>query len=253
MRLHREVSGRGGRTLVLCNALGTTTALWDPQADALGRAFRVVRYDMRGHGESPAGSVSSVADLAGDVLELLDDLEVARASIAGISIGASVAAWLGAHAPDRVDRLVLACTSATFGEPEGWLERAAVVRQSGIEPIAEASLERWFTAQTRIEQPATVEHFREALVAVDHESYAGCCEALAELDLTADLARITAPALVIAGGDDTRTPPGEVQLMAAGIGGAQLAVIEGAAHLANIDQPAEFTRLMLGHLGKEQV
>ncbi len=251
MKPHYQVSGRGDRALVLCNGLGTTISLWDLQLEQLEPTFRVVRWDIRGHGQSPPGApISSVADLAGDVLELLDDLGIERASFAGVSLGGNVGMWLGVHARARVERLVLACTSATFGAPQTWLERATLVRASGTGSIADASIERWFTAQTRIQRAGSVELVRERLIAVNDEAYAGCCEALAAWDIIGDLPLITASTLVIAGGEDSRTPPAEVQLVADAIGDSQFATIDAAAHLANIDRPAEFTRLMLEHLGR---
>ncbi len=253
MKVAYTIDGDGPRALVLGNALGTTMALWDAQVPALSASFRVIRCDARGHGLTPPGDVRSVAILAGDVLELLDDLGVERASFAGVSLGGSVGMWLAVNAPERVQRLVLACTSATFGDPQTWLERAALVRASGTESIADVAMQRWFTAATFREQPVLVARFREALCAVGDESYAGCCEALAAWDVGDGLASVTAPTLVIAGGDDPALSPADVQLVADGVPGATMHVIANASHFANVDQPRTFTDLMLGHLSKEPV
>ncbi len=239
--------------LVLCNALGTTSTLWDAQLPALEPSFEVIRSDARGHGQTPLGAgVHSVADLAGDVLALLDARGIERASFAGVSLGGNVCMWIAVNAPQRVNRLVLACTSATFGDPQGWLDRAARVRAEGTEGIADMAMGRWFTAQTRSERPALVEGFRDELCAVDDEAYAGCCEALAAWEFAGELPRVTAPTLVIAGSDDPGTPPADVQIVADAIPGARFEVIAGASHFANVDQPEPFTRLLVAHLTEEQ-
>jgi 3-oxoadipate enol-lactonase len=254
MKVHHTIDGDGPRTLVLANAIGTTTTLWEDQIPKLSESFRVVRWDIRGHGLTPlAVGVHTVADVARDVIELLDDLRVERVSLAGISLGGCVGVWLAVNAPERVESLILACTSATFGPSQAWIDRAAKVRAAGTEAIADWSMPRWFAAATRDDRPAAVERFHAALCAISDEGYAGCCEALAAWDATDQLVEVAAPTLVIAGADDPATPPADVQVVADGIPGATMYVIPGAAHLANVDRPRTFTDLMLGHLSKERV
>ena len=169
--------------LVLSNSLGTTWALWDAQLGELTRHFRVLRYDHPGHGRSEAPSgPTTVEALAAGVVELLDRLGLERVSFCGLSLGGMVGMALALEAPERVDRLALCCTAAHLGPPEGWHERARLVRAAGTAAIAERVLERWFTQRYRDESPATVRRFRETLEATPPEGYATCCEAIASWD-----------------------------------------------------------------------
>jgi 3-oxoadipate enol-lactonase len=248
MKLNYRLDGPAGApTLVLASALGTTHELWEPQLSAL-TGFRVLRYDHRGHGGSDVvpGPVT-IEDLAGDVVELLDELELESVSFCGISIGGAVGMAFAAANPERVDRLVLACTSVRFGPPEGWYERAGVVREEGLDGIADELLGRWFTPGFRAAQPETVARFRAMLVATPREGYAACCDALARWDFRGELHRITAPTLVIAAAEDPSTPPAHGETIAAGTGG-ELVVLEQAAHAANVEQPDAFSRALLRHL-----
>src|SRR5215218_569927 len=144
--------------LVLANSLGTALGMWDDQAPALRERFRLLRYDHRGHGGSsvPPGPYE-IEDLGRDVLALLDRLEVERVSFCGHSIGGMVGMWLASEAPERIERLVLCCTSAKFTPPEMWEERARTVRADGVGAIADAVVERWFTPAFRADRPETVE------------------------------------------------------------------------------------------------
>jgi 3-oxoadipate enol-lactonase len=249
MTVHHRIDGDGPGTVILCNALGTTTAVWESPAEALAQGSRVVRWDAPGHGESrPEAGIRTIAGLADRLIDLMDELAIARASIAGLSLGGCVALWMAVNAPERVDRVVLACTSDTFGAAEGWLDRAATVRAGGTEAVADAAMPRWFSPVTRAERPAVVGGFRDQLIATDDECYAGCCEALAEWDATAQLGTITAPVLVVAGELDPTATPEDSRAMAGRIPGARFEVLAGAAHLASIDRPEPFTRLVAGHL-----
>src|SRR5262249_26316566 len=140
--------------LVLPSSLGTTRELWDPQLDAFEREFRVLRYEHRGHGASPAPpGPYSMAELGADAIELLDELGIERAVWCGLSLGGMVGMWLAVHAPERLSGLVLACTSAHVASPDVYRERAALVRERGIEPVAGAIVARWFTVTTFAERP----------------------------------------------------------------------------------------------------
>jgi 3-carboxy-cis,cis-muconate cycloisomerase/3-oxoadipate enol-lactonase len=237
-----------GPVLVLASSMGTTMAMWDDQLPALQRRFRVLRYDHRGHGgsELPPGPWR-MEELGRDLLGLLDDLGLDRVSFCGLSLGGMVGIWLAANAPDRVDRLVLCCTSAKV-DGRVYLERAAKVRAGGTAAVAGEVLERWFTPAFRERAPQAVERAAAMLLATPDEGYAGCCEAIAAMDLRPGLAAITAPTLVVAAADDPATPPPDAQAIAAAVGGARLEVVAGAAHLANIEQPDQVTRLLLDHL-----
>jgi 3-oxoadipate enol-lactonase len=235
--------------VVLSSSLGTTLAMWDPQLPALGAQFRVLRYDHPGHGRSRGDpAISSVAELAGRVLELLDERGIARVSFCGLSLGGAVGMWLAMNAPERVDRLVLACTSARFGNRENWLQRAATVRSCGMEAIADSVLALWFTPRTHRTAPALVSEYREMMVSAEREGYAGCCEALADWDPGDALKAIRAPALVLAGSEDPATPPEQGEAIRERIPGARMSILAGAGHLANLEQPDAFTQLLLDHL-----
>lgn len=235
--------------LVLPSSLGTTRELWEPQIDAFERDFRVVRYEHRGHGASPAPpGPYSMSDLGADAFELLDELEIERAVWCGLSLGGMVGMWLAVHAPERLCGLVLACTSAHVGAPEAYRDRAAFVRRNGIEPVAEAIVARWFTVTTFRERPELPERFRAIVVAQPVEGYAGCCEALAGWDFREELGAISIPTLVVSGSEDEATPASETDLIAERIPGARRVVVDGAAHLANVERPDAFLDAVVPHL-----
>jgi 3-oxoadipate enol-lactonase/4-carboxymuconolactone decarboxylase len=252
MDLHHRIDGpEGAPVLVLANSLGTDLHLWDAQVEVLARRLRVVRFDHRGHGSSAWTEPSaplSIDDLGRDVIDLMDRLEIERASIAGVSIGGMTAMAAARLAPERVDRLVLCCTSAHMPPPEAWRERAALVRAEGMTAVVDAVLTRWFTDQFREAQPGIVERVRAMLLATDPAAYAACCEAIAGMDQRDAIRTITAPTLVIAGAADPATPPDHGAAIAASISGARLLVVPGAAHLANIERANVVTAAMVAHL-----
>ena len=251
VRLAASLTGPAGApVLVLGNSLGTTRELWQPQLAALGARFRLLRYEHRGHGGSPAPpGPYALADLGGDVLRLLDEFEVESASYCGVSLGGMLGMWLAANAPSRVRALALCCTSAYLPPVQMWTDRAALVRSAGMASIAQQVVGRWFTPPFAGRQPGTVASFVATLEEhVVPEGYAGCCEAIAAMDLRPSLTSVTAPTLVIAGAEDPATPPWHGAAIAAAIPGARLRVIRGAAHLANVSQAAEITAALLAHL-----
>ncbi|WP_405718188.1 3-oxoadipate enol-lactonase [Streptomyces sp. NBC_01537] len=248
---HRTDGAATAPPLILGPSLGTSLAVWDPQVPALARTHRVIRYDLPGHGGSPASLLqagATVGDLGRLVLGLADSLGIDRFAYAGISLGGAIGTWLAVHHPDRVDSLALICTSARFGEPAGWHERAALVRAKGTDPVADSAATRWFTEGFAGEQAA------EALVAdmraADPEAYATCCDAIAGFDLRGELPRVSAPTLVVAGRQDPATPPAHGRELADGIPGASLTEVAHAAHLANVERPAPVLAALLGHLAQ---
>src|ERR687893_1878891 len=236
--------------LVLSNSLGTTLDMWDEQAPALSERFRLVRYDHRGHGGSPVPpGPYTIEDLGGDVLALLDRLGIERVSFCGLSLGGMVGMWLASEVPRRVERLVLCCTSALLGPPETWERRAQTARKEGVDAIVDAVLERWFTPPFRASRPEILEWGAGMLRGTPAEGYAGCCEAIRDMDLTGRLGTIRAPTLVIAGADDPATPPaGHAEPIRDAIPDARLMVVPQAAHLGNVEQPEAFTRAIFDHL-----
>jgi 3-oxoadipate enol-lactonase len=189
-----------------------------------------------------------MTDLGADAIELLDELGVERAVWCGLSLGGMVGMWLAAHAPERLSGLVLACTSARVGLPDAYRERAALVREGGLEPMASAIVARWFTSTTFHERPELPERFRAIVVAQPAEGYAASCEALAAWDFCEQLASISVPTLVVAGAEDEATPASDTELIAQRISGARRVVLDGAAHLANVEQPDAFLDAVLPHL-----
>jgi 3-oxoadipate enol-lactonase len=236
-------------TVVLSNSLGSTPAMWDPQFPALAERFRVVRYDHRGHGRSPVPPAPyELADLGTDVIALLDRLGLEQVRWCGLSLGGMVGIWMAINAPERIDRLVLCCTSARLGPPEMWADRAATVRAQGVDAIADAGLQRWLSPGFIEREPEIAAGIRAMLVATPAEGYAACCGVIERMDQVPELGAIRAATLVIAAEDDPATPPEHGALIASTVPGAQLAVVKDARHLATIEQPAAMTELILGHL-----
>jgi 3-oxoadipate enol-lactonase len=243
---YREDGDPGGKPLLMINSLGADLRMWEPQLPVLGARRRVIRYDARGHGLSPVPEGRyALADFGRDALALLDRLGVASADVCGLSLGGMTAMWLAANAPERVDRLVLCCTSALFGPPEMWAERAATVRAHGTGAIADAGVARWVTAGFAAAHPDTTKLLRDMIAATPATGYAGACAAIEDMDLRPDLARIGAPTLVIAGADDPATPPAHGALIADGIPGARFEILADAAHLATYQQSDAANRLIL--------
>jgi 3-oxoadipate enol-lactonase/4-carboxymuconolactone decarboxylase len=248
---HRTDGAATAPPLILGPSLGTSLAVWDPQVPALARTHRVIRYDLPGHGGSPASLVqagATVADLGRLVLGLADSLGIDRFAYAGISLGGAIGTWLAVHHPDRVDSLALLCTSARFGEPTGWHERAALVRAKGTDPVADSAATRWFT-EGFAGAPAAEELVAD-MRAADPEAYAACCDAIAGFDLRAELPGVSAPTLVVAGRQDPATPPAHARELADGIAGASLTEVAHAAHLANVERPAPVLAALLGHFAQ---
>jgi 3-oxoadipate enol-lactonase len=245
-----------GPTLVLSSSLGTTGEMWLPQVDRLSERWRVVRFDHPGHGDSPTwdsptwDSPFTVGDIGRGVIELLDGLGSRRVPFCGLSLGGAVGQWLAAHAPERIDRLVLCSTSAFFGATTVYRERAALVRREGVAPVAGAVVQRWFTPQFHSTYPEVVHIYRSMLESISPEGYASCCEAVAAFDGRGDLAAIAAPTLVIAGAEDPATPVPQGRALVEGIEGARLQIIPDAAHLANVEQPELVGNAIVEHLSE---
>ncbi|WP_328394446.1 bifunctional 3-oxoadipate enol-lactonase/4-carboxymuconolactone decarboxylase PcaDC [Nocardia sp. NBC_00416] len=236
-------------TVVLLGSLGSHRSMWDPQVAALSPEYEVLAVDLRGHGESPgSGGDCTIADLAGDVLALLDRLDHASVHLVGLSLGGAVAQHIAAYAPTRVRTLSLLCTAAKFGEPRNWLDRAAAVRAEGTGSIAGAVVARWFTTGLAERDADLIARSRAMVEATSDDGYAACCTALAEWDGRADLARIVAPTLVIAGAQDPATTPGDLRLIADGIANSTLHVLDPAAHLASVEQAGPVSALIGAHI-----
>ena len=249
--LHHESDGpEDGGVLLMGGSLGTTLAMWDAQAGPLAERVRLVRFDHRGHGGSPVPpGPYSIDALGRDVLALLDSLELERASYCGLSIGGMVGIWLAAHAPERIDRLVLLCTAAYLPPPEAWAERAAAVQRAGsTEVVADSVVARWLTPEFAQRHPEALAKLRAMLVATSPEAYAACCRAIERMDLRADLPRIRAPTLVVAGAQDPSTPPEHGEAIAAAIPGARFELLAPSAHLCAVERASDVTALIRDHV-----
>jgi 3-oxoadipate enol-lactonase len=247
MRLNYVETGSADAPVVLLGAsLGASQAMWAPQVDVLAKRFRVIAFDHRGHGGSdvPEGPYT-IDDLGGDVVELLDTLEVDQASYVGISLGGAVGLWLAQNAADRFHRFVVICPPSNPAEnPQMWIDRAAQVRAEGTQAIVDATLGRWFLPDFK-----DTDAIRQLLLDCPAEGYAACCEALSTTNLLPKLGDITAPVLLVTADSDTSIPPETVVPLASQIPGAHLEIIENAAHLVTYSHPDVINPLLLAHLG----
>ena len=239
--------------LVFSNSLGTTLEMWDAQAEHFAQTHRVMRYDTRGHGGSVVSpGPYSFDQLGGDVVALLDALDIARASFCGISMGGFTGLWLGVHAPQRLNHLVVANSAAKIGTADGWTTRAALVREKGTVAMAElavSSPSRWFTETFVATEPAVVQRAQGWIAGLAPEGYAACCEALAQGDLRTAIAGISVQTLLIAGSADPVTTVADAYAMQSAIAGAQLAEVP-ASHLSNLEAPAAFDAALAAFLAR---
>jgi len=250
-RLHYRFDGpEGAPVLMLSNSLGTNLGMWDPQVAAFARTRRVLRYDTRGHGDSAVTpGPYTLEQLARDALGLLEQLAVERASFCGLSLGGMVGMWLGAHAPTRVDKLVLCNTAPQIGSPDPWNARIAAVRKDGMAAIESGVLARWFTPGFLGAAPPILGRMRETLLGLSPDGYTACCAAVRDMDQRESISRITAPTLVIAGTHDAATPPAAGQFIAERIRGAKYVELP-AAHISNVEVPERFSESVLAFLAK---
>ncbi|WP_328320744.1 bifunctional 3-oxoadipate enol-lactonase/4-carboxymuconolactone decarboxylase PcaDC [Streptomyces sp. NBC_00388] len=233
--------------LVLGPSLGTTWHMWDRQTPELSRTWRVLRFDLPGHGGAPAHPVPSVAGIAGRLLATLDELGVQRFGYAGCSIGGAIGMELALRHPERVASLALVAASPRFGTADEFRQRGVIVRTNGLDPMARSAPEQWFTHGFAAAQPAIVEWAVQMVRTTDPGCYIAACEALAAFDIRAELGRIGVPALVVVGAEDRVTGPAGARTLVAGIPDARLAMVPAASHLAPVEQPAAVTDLLVRH------
>lgn len=234
--------------LVLSNALGTQHEMWELQVERFSEHFRLLRYDCRGHGRSdvPPGPYS-IEDMARDVLALMDQLELDRVCFCGLSLGGMVGIWLGAHAPERITKLVLCNTAAQLGSQEMWNERIRIAQLEGMASLADAALERWLTPAFRERYPDATKRVRQMLVATPADGYAAAAAAVRDMDQRDALAALSAPTLIIAGTQDPATTPELARFMRERIPNARLVELD-AAHLSNLEAEHAFTDAVLAFL-----
>ena len=249
IRLHYELTGdRSLPVLVLSNSLGASLSMWEPQLAALASRFAILRYDNRGHGLSsaPAGPYA-IDDLGHDVLYLLDSLAIEGASFCGISMGGIIGQWLGIHAGDRLNKLILANTAAKIGVPEVWNARIEQVLREGLKPVIPGTLERWFTPAFHAAHPDVIRATAAIIETTNVQAYAACCAAIRDADFRSSLSKIQAPALVLAGTYDPVTPPQDGRYLADNIPGASYLDLP-ASHLSNTEDAAGFNAALLDFL-----
>lgn len=242
---------RDAPAVIFSHSLGHDHTLWSAQAAALRERFRVVRYDARGHGRSPAPPGPwSMGDLAADVLALADRLELERFHHCGLSMGGQVSLWLAANAAPRVRRVIVANSAARIGTAESWAARAAALAAGGADAVFDAVVERSLTAPFRARAPELVARLRERLVTSPRDGYLTACAALRDSDLRGEVERIRAPLLVIAGRHDASTTVDDARWLAERVAGARLVELD-AAHLSNLEAEREFNEALFTFLNEE--
>jgi 3-oxoadipate enol-lactonase len=228
--------------LLLSNSLSSDSTMWNDQLPRWRRKYRVVRYDQRGHGRTaaPPGPYS-IDDLGRDALAVLDHLGIARTHFCGLSMGGMVGMWLLTHASERIDRAVLANTSAHMGPPDLWNGRIKLAQEGGMEATVEPTVKRWFPAAFHASAPAAIDRMRAMIRRTSVPGYVGCCEAIRDMDQRESIRAIRRPTLVIIGANDPATTPEAGRGIHAAIPGAAIAVLD-AAHISNVERPEAFAR-----------
>ncbi len=249
-KINVEVEGPADApTLMLSNSLGTNLHMWDPQAPEFAKHYRVIRYDRRGHGQSdvPEGPYS-MERLGRDAIAVLDALGIEKTNWCGLSMGGMVGQWLGANAPDRMEKLVLSNTNFHYADKAPWHDRIKLIEEKGLGQLVDGNMQRWFTEGFRNRAPDIIATMKEMFVATDVKGYVGCCQAIMAMDFRESNAGVTTPTLVIVGAQDVATPPAAGEAIQQQIKGAKLASID-AAHISNMEQPAAYTKTVLDFLG----
>ena len=248
IEINYEVHGKEGAPwLVLSHSLACSVRMWDPQIAALKDKYRILAYDTRGHGatEAPKGAYT-LELLADDLYFLLKDLKVTAPHFCGLSMGGMIGQTFALKYPGVFRTLTLADTTSRYPAEAWplWQERIKTAETKGMEPLAQPTLERWFTEAFRKSSPAVVDGVRKLILATPVAGYAGCCQAIPKINLTARLKEIQCPILVIVGADDPGTPPAMAKEIRDNAPGSKFVVLPQAAHLANLEQPAGFTRAL---------
>lgn len=234
--------------VILSNSLGADLSMWDELAKDLVRYFRVIRMDTLGHGGSAAAAGDySLNQLADDVLAVMDSLNIRRAHFIGLSLGGMIGQVLGATSGSRFESLTL-CATFADAPRQMWADRVDAVRATGVAPLVDGTIERWFTPAFRETETKTIAAVRKMITDTSVNGYAGCAAAIRDMDLTGVPEQIKIPTLVIAAAQDPSATPEAMKALHARIPGAHYAEIAGAAHLFPLEKPDETSRLILSFL-----
>jgi 3-oxoadipate enol-lactonase len=241
---HRIEGAEGAPWLIFSNSLATNLSMWDDQARALARAYRVLRYDQRGHGATQATPGRYTFELLiADVAALMDALGLGRANFAGLSMGGSTALGLAQKHPERLDRVII-CDSPCQSTPttaQQWQERIAVAEKQGMEALVEPTMARWFPPEIINDNPSYLEKARAMIRSTPAMGFIGCAAALSDHNFAAAVSSVTRPVLFMVGEKDGVTPPA-MRKMHEALPGSRYVELPGAGHISNLDRPQEFTR-----------
>ena len=250
LRMRYEFSGlESGPVVVFSHPLGTDLTMWDGQAADFGKKFRVLRYDKRGHGgsSSPAGPYT-IEQMGRDAVALLDHLKLDKVNYCGLSIGGQTGMWLGANAPERLNKLILSNTAAKIGNDDGWNARIEAVKKGGVKSVSKVVIDRWFTPEFQAKAPAEIEKIRAVFERSNETGYIGCCEAVKTFDFREKVGGVRVPTLLIAGTHDPATTPADTKFVADHIAGSKFVELS-ASHLSNIEQREGYSAAVAEFLG----
>lgn len=237
--------------IIFSNSLGTDHGMWQAQIDFFSQYFDVICYDTRGHGKSAVIENSSLLDLAHDVLDILDVLQVAKVHFCGISMGGITGIQLGLIAPERFSSITIANSAAKIGTAEAWLSRADSVEAEGLAQIVSTTHTRWFSDKFDYLHDAVAQKTIQSLSVTAPRGYAASCRALAQGDLREQLGKLIVPCLALCGGLDPVTTVADGEFLQQHIPQCELAVVD-ASHLSNIEQPAAFNQALSSFVSKHQ-
>jgi 3-oxoadipate enol-lactonase len=248
--INYELTGpESAPVLVFSHSLGLNLKMWDAQVESLSLKYRILRYDMRGHGLSstPPGPYT-IDQLGNDAINLLDALHLDKVNLCGLSIGGATAQWLGIHFPARFNKLILANTAARIGTPEIWTTRIADVTEHGLEIIAEGSAQRWFTPAFIAANPAVVSRFQKLLLSNDPVGYIASCAVVRDFDLRDSIHQIRTPICIIAADRDPVTPLEDSRFIQSQIPNSELVTLP-TAHVSNAEAASLFNTAVSNFLG----